>query len=219
MRKKVLLFILLLGCLLLTACDADDPDQVEDDDPVVTDPTDTSYYISEDEYEWYFEKYLSAWSLYNPFRRDYTESTFVEDFHPYFIYASSMHQETRWDEFVTMYGDTGEIPADYVELLVTRHFPLSVEQYRASLPQTADAYEYYDSINNLYDFPGGYGGVEMRGELYEAFSNGNILLLSCDWYGLENTIIFSHRVTIILGDDPLDFYYKENVVTYVNPNE
>ena len=205
MHKKNLALSLAFACFFMVACNVGD--NPESGVAVVE--------IPQEEYAYYYEHYLSAWGFYSPFERDFNEETFAEDFHPYLLFSSGMHQESRWEAFEEGYEDWGVIPADYVELVVTRHFPITAEQYRAALPKTENAWEYYDSENSTYHFEGGYGGVGLYGEIHYASREGNILVLSCSWYDeYDNSYAFTHTVTIKLGETDLDFYYMENARVY-----
>jgi hypothetical protein len=218
--KKKLLIPFAISCLLLSACgDNTPPPEKGPDDSSPNDTTSHVVQIHEDDYEWYFDMYLSAWDLITPFQNDYNESTFATvSKDGYILYAGSIFQEGMWPDYVGVYGDIGIIPADFVESVVTRHFPISAKQYQAALPQSDDAYNFYNAIDNVYDFPGGLGGEGMVGKIYNATIAENVLKLSCEWFDMNNVLVFSHQVTIILGETSLDFYYRENVVTYDSPN-
>jgi hypothetical protein len=160
----------------------------------------------------YYDDYLSAWSLYSPFDRSYTEETYAEEFRPYFLFLSSVIQEGSEQEFEP-YKESGDYLAELVESVVTRHFPLTAEQFREKLPMAESNAEFYDPDKNVYHFAGGVGGGEMQGAVTNAVLVGDELTLDCSWYYpfLEPvTAIFSHTVTIVLGEDEGDFYYKEN---------
>ena len=169
--------------------------------------------VPQSEHQRFYDYFLSRWTLYNPFSRTYTEDTFSDDFSPYFLYAGCIMQESAQPNFTGDYRLTGDIPADYVEQTVIWHFPITAEQYRASLPMTPDAYEYYDPAQNTYHFPGGYGGREMRGTVTEVLQEGNCYYISCDWFNDEGNFEYSHTVTVVLGEIDLDFYYRENTRT------
>ena len=168
--------------------------------------------IPSSEYQSFYENYLSHWVLYNPFSRTYTEDTFADDFAPYMLYSGSILQESVHPDFAGSYLDSGDIPAAYVEQTVSRHFPVTPEQYRAALPKTPGAYEYYDPAQNAYHFPGGYGGPEMTGEVTEVMQQGNCYYITCEWSDAGGNYVFSHTVTVVLGNTNIDFYYRENTV-------
>lgn len=158
----------------------------------------------------YYDKYLSAWGFYCPFERDYNEQTFAQDFRPYLLYFSSAAQEGKQEEYDKFGVD---IPAQIVEGTVTRHFPVTAEQFRASLSKSQNLSEYYDVKQNSYHFEGGYGGGSLSGVVTRATREGDLLTLFCDWYGMDDSFCFSHTVTIRLGEEDGDFYYMENTVT------
>ncbi|WMJ82866.1 immunoglobulin-like domain-containing protein [Oscillospiraceae bacterium LTW-04] len=158
----------------------------------------------------YYDKYLSAWGFYRPFEINYDEETFAQDFQPYLLYYSSAAQEGRRDENDKFGVD---IPAQIVEKTIIRHFLVTIEQYRASLPKSRNSMEYYDSEKGIYHFEGGYGGVGFDGVVTEAKKEGNLLMLSCDWYDVTDCFQYSHTVTIQLGQQPDEFYYIKNIVT------
>ena len=223
MYKKIILFGLIIACLSLSACNNKTPDATQPDDSTSNDPIVEKVDIPESEYNYYFEHYLSASDLINYFENSYTESTFASIFQnttrdPYPLYANSLFQESSWKEFVEEYEDCGIIPADYVEALVYRHYPITPEKLRAIFPTDEENYNYYDPSTNNYVFQGGYGGIGMEGKIYKATLEGNILELSCEWFDEDSTFLFSHKVTIVLGNTPLDFYYRENVLTNDSPN-
>ena len=168
--------------------------------------------IPSSEYQSFYENYLSCWGLYNPFSRTYTEDTFADDFEPYMLYSGSILQESVHPGFAGSYLDTGDIPAAYVEQTVSRHFPVTPEQYRAALPKTPGVYEYYDPAQNAYHFPGGYGGPEMTGEVTEVMQQGSCFYITCEWSDAGGNYVFSHTVTVVLGNTDTDFYYRENTV-------
>ena len=215
MKKRILLVVLAISCLLLSACgDNSTPPEKSPDDY-----TSRVIQIHEDDYEWYFDMYLSAWDLITPFQNDYNESTFASvSKDAYILYSGSIFQESMWPAYVEAYSDVGIIPADYVEHIVTRHFPISAQQYQAALPQSNNAFNFYNASEKVYDFPGGLGGAGMKGKLYDATIADNVLKLSCEWFDTDSVLIFSHQVTIILGETTLDFYYQENIVTYDSPS-
>lgn len=159
----------------------------------------------------YYDQYLSMWGFYCPFERDYDAETFAREFRPYLLYASSVAQEGRQEE----YGRFGvDIPASIVDGTVTRHFPLTVEQFRAGLAGVRKGTEYYDPQSDSYHFEGGYGGGSMGGVVTHVQREGDdILKLSCDWYGMDDAFYFSHTVTIRLGTESDDFCYIGNTVT------
>ena len=224
MNKKIILFGLIIACLSLSACNNKTPDATQPDDNTSNDPIVEKVDIPESEYEYYFEHYLSSSDLFNYFEISYTENTFVNVFQsitadPYPLYANSLFQESSWSEFVEEYEDCGIIPADYVETLVSRHYPLKPVEFRALTPTDEENYNYYDPSTNTYVFQGGYGGPGKEGKIYKATKEGNILELSCEWFDyFDNSLVFSHKVTIVLGDTPLDYYYRENIVTNDSPN-
>ena len=198
--------------------DVDEPATPEDeltDDSAGdnSDVEDEIIVIPQSEQQKFFDDYLSAWTLYNPFMVSYTEKTFPADYPPYLLYSSSIFQEMRFADFSGDYLDTGDIPGDYVEQTIMRHFPVTAEQYRASLPMSADAYEYYDSAQKIYHFPGGYGGPEMTGKVTEVLQQGNYYYISCEWSDDSGAYLFSNTVTVELGTTDVEFYYKENIVT------
>ena len=178
-----------------------------------TTSSDTMVVIPQSEYQKFYDNYLSRWTLYNPFNRTYTENTFSDNFSPYFLYAGCIMQESAHADFTGAYLSTGDIPADYVEQTVTRHFPVTAAQYRALLPMTRDAYEYYDPAQDIYHFPGGYGGPEMTGTVTEVLQEGSCYYISCDWFSDDGSYAFSHTVTVELGAAGTDFYYRENTIT------
>ncbi|KAF5047371.1 hypothetical protein DSECCO2_461180 [anaerobic digester metagenome] len=158
----------------------------------------------------YYDKYLSAWGFYCPFVRDYTEQSFAQDFRPYLLYYSSTAQEGKREDYDKFGID---IPAEIVEKTVSRHFPVTAEQFRASLSNTQNAFEYYDSEKSSYHFEGGYGGGSLNGVVTHAEQASGLLKLSCDWYGMDDSFYFSHTVTIRRGQGKDEFYYMENTVT------
>lgn len=164
----------------------------------------------------YFDQYLCAWGFYCPFQRDYNEETFAQDFRPYLLYFSSVVQEGKQEEYYDKFGV--DVPADIVEETVMRHFPVTAEQFRASLPKSRNPMECYDPQNNVYHFEGGYGGVGFDGVITQAEKEEDILKLSCDWYDVTDCFKFSHTVTIRLGEGEEKFYYIENTVTTKQAN-
>lgn len=158
----------------------------------------------------YYDQYLSMWGFYCPFERDYSAQTFAQEFRPYLLYASSVAQEGRQEEYDRFGVD---VPAQIVDETVTRHFPLTVEKFRAELAESRKGTEYYDPQSDSYHFEGGYGGGSMGGVVTHAEKEGDILKLSCDWYGMDDAFYFSHTVTIRLGTAPDDFCYISNTVT------
>ena len=162
----------------------------------------------------YYDQYLSAWGFYSPFDKSYTEETFAGDLRPYLFFYSSLAQEGKTQEYEE-YQFSGQYPAKLVEDTVMRHFPVTAEQYRAKLKKPAniegDA-EYYDPELDAYNFPGGYGGGSNSGVVTEAKREGDLLTLTCEWYGMDNTFAYSHTVTIRLGAGEDEFMYLSNVV-------
>ncbi len=158
----------------------------------------------------YYNKYLSVWGFYCPFDRDYTEQSFAQDFRPYLLYYSSAAQEGRREEYDKFGVD---VPASVVEGTVTRHFPVTAEQFRARLAQDRKGTEYYDPQNDSYHFEGGYGGVGLEGVVTHFVQENGLVTLSCDWYDITDRYQFSHAVTIRLGAGADEFYYMKNSVT------
>lgn len=96
---------------------------------------------------------------------------------------------------------------------MTRHFPVTAEQLRASLSNAQNTSEYYDPEKSSYHFEGGYGGGSLSGVVTHAEQADGLLKLSCDWYGMDDSFYFSHIVTIRLGQGEDEYFYMENTVT------
>ncbi|HWP51054.1 MAG TPA: immunoglobulin-like domain-containing protein [Clostridia bacterium] len=158
----------------------------------------------------YYDQYLKAWGFYCPFKREYNEHNFAQDFNAYLLYYSSAYQEGKREEYEQFGID---IPAQIVEATITRHFPVTAEQLRVSLPEARNSMKYYDSQKSCYHFEGGYGGGGFDGVVTHAEKEGNLLKLSCDWYNVIDQYQFSHTVTIRLGEGENAFNYMENTVT------
>jgi hypothetical protein len=234
MKKRILFLVVIISCLLLSACVGDpnsnpdtDPNQNEDSTPTDNDtpntPTNDVVELLPTEYTYYYEKYLSAWVLPGLMYKDFDEDSFlsllnVEQHTPYFLYSDGLCQERHWDEHEELYDTAGRIPADYVELIVSRHFPITAKEYRKLYFSSPGGYESYNEKTNSYNFPGGYGGSGLTGKIYKGTKEGNIITLWCEWFNYENTFELSHKVTILLGDSPLEFKYIRNQVTTDSPN-
>ena len=222
-KKRIITFV--LACFLLTSCgimnrntspSSKVSSHLSDNSShtsAESTPSNSVIAISQSEYQNFYHNYLNRWTLYNPFIRSYTEETFAYDYSSYLLYAGSVLQESNWMDFAGPFLDAGDIPTDYVEQVITRHFPVTAEQYRASLPMSSDANEYYHAAQNIYHFPGGYGGAEKDGKVVEVLQQGNCYYVSCDWNDADGNYLFSHTVTIEIGETDLDFYYKENTLT------
>jgi hypothetical protein len=164
----------------------------------------------------YFNKYLSCWGAYCPFVRSYTEESFAEDFAPYMLFYSSAAQENMASKYDAEYFP--DYPANIVEDTVLRHFPVTVEQFRAKLASRSTV-EYYEAEKDVYHFEGGFGGPDMPGVVTKSEREGDELRLWCSWYDInDSTLLFAHTVTIRLGDTENEFFYAENDVYETGSN-
>jgi len=155
----------------------------------------------------YYQKYLSAWGFYCPFERDYTELDFAKNFNLYLLYSSCLKLDGIAEDKIP-----GYFPAKLVENTITRHFPVDAQQLRASMPKGEHGGDHYDPAKNVYYFEGGYGGAAMSGIVALAQKRGDRLILICNWFNDEGSFLFSHKVTIRLGQGENEFYYVENTV-------
>ena len=113
------------------------------------------------------------------------------------------------------HADAEEIPADVLEDLLTRRFPLTAEEVRQMVPSSpsSENHDYYDAQRRVYMLYPGYGGGPGNIPVVVASSrSGELLTLECDWYSGQNfRYLYSTRLTLRL-DEAGDFMYLQNEV-------
>lgn len=159
-----------------------------------------------------YDRYLSAWGFYSPFDQPFTEERYFTEFRTYLLFGGCLWQESpgKLEEFHSQYGE--RFPAELVESTIQRHFLLSTATIRSSLPGTGGSGESFDAETGIYVFPGGYGGGSNHGVVTEAERQGDLLTLTCDWYGMDDSYQYTCKVTIRLGEGDA-FHYIANEVS------
>ena len=206
MWKKTALLVLVLLCVVAgyalsgvsASASASEPASVDDQGEWA-------------EYQDRFERYVEAWSFYSPFQFAFDKDTMGD---------LPLSVCLLWDlcgyiEGVNNLETHGyeNIPADVVEDIIIRHFPITAEQLR-TIPSTTDWGDHYNADTNAYTFEGGFGGPGSNVILKNVEEDGDLLRFSCDWYAeYDDAYEFSQTVTIRLGDGEHDFYYLENILT------
>lgn len=113
------------------------------------------------------------------------------------------------------YADAEEVPADVLEDLMTRRFPLTAEEVRQMVPSSpsSENRDYYDANRGVYMLYPGYGGGPGNIPVVSASSrSGELLTLECDWYSGQNFgYLYSTRLTLRL-DEEGNFMYLQNEV-------
>lgn len=155
----------------------------------------------------YCERYIEMWGFYNPFRDDFAQGAYPPSFHTYHLYYILSGMEG-------IRNSNADLPAEMVEGVIARHFAVTPEQIRA-LSHTVQQSpgEHYNPGNGTYHFEGGYGGGSLTGIVSESSLNGNLLTLTCRWYGMDDAFSFENVVTLLLGPGESDFRYASNRVT------
>lgn len=154
----------------------------------------------------YCKRYVDVWGGYTPFSDNFSEENYITDFQIDRIFDALVFLEGREKEYQKMYQ--GEIPAKVVEDTIMRHFILTEEQIRLHTPSsTQNDWNYFDPATNIYHFMGGYGGASNTAIVSDSHRDGNLLTLTCDWYGVEGEYIYSQELTLRLGEEENDFVY------------
>jgi len=178
----------------------------------------------------YCDKYV-FYGLYTPFDQDFTEESYLTDFHVYMLFRVAASLQGLSDEY-DQNNSLGWFPADFVENTLKGCFLFSADDIRNAVgtdPNNSYNQEYYDASKNAYYFQGGYGGASLMPVVTASKQDGDLLTLSVDWYnwrgvGPDGTVTpdgtgelmyvftYSNDLTIRLEDGG-GFKYIANKVT------
>jgi hypothetical protein len=211
--KKLFILLFILPCFLLTAC-TDESSTPSSPSLGTEESIEELYYdLTDEECAECYDRYLDGWGLGSPFMTEFDEETFSDI--NYFLYLNSLIQEDIWYEYEELYGDVfSGVPAEAVEAVVTRHFPITAEEFRDTFPYSDNAFVYYDSGTDTYIMEEtGIGGVGCYGVVIQGRREGDLLVLTCLWYdAADNSFVYDHIVTIRLGEAENEFMYISNII-------
>jgi hypothetical protein len=153
----------------------------------------------------YCDRYI-WWGFYSPFTRDFDEKNYLTEFHVYHLYFLMSNAEGTYDENHETYGV--DILAEIVEETIMRHFLFSEEQIRGQMASKEyNGSEYYDPESNTYHFEGGYGGGSNTAVVSDSRWEGDLLTMTVDWYGMDDSYLYSQELTLRIGEGEYDFVY------------
>ena len=165
--------------------------------------------VMDEKHQGYYDRYLSVWGYYSPFWEAFDQQNYLTDFNTYHLFYGSAFLEAEDERafYLLEYGE--RVPAQTVEDTIQRHFLVSSEQIQAN----ATGGESYDPDEKVYVFPGGYGGGSSHGVVVDAVEQPDgLLILTCEWYGMDDYHYFTHRVTIQRGEETIFHYLKNEVL-------
>lgn len=160
----------------------------------------------------YCERYVRLWGFYPPFENNFTEKNYIQNPCVYLLYSNIVHAEGKTWEYNEKYG--ADIPAEIVEGTIQKHFLFTSRQLEAATPTKAEKdTEYYDPKTHTYHFERAHGGGSIYAVVSDSRREGDKLILTCDWYAVEDDgFYYRHVLTIQLGKNEDDFKYIENTV-------